>query len=75
MGEGERGHHRAFVIDHITRRAGGFQVPNALLFLLNSDERGSAAEFAVFHIMSRILEATNGMCMPLPPGKSCVLLF
>uniref|UniRef100_A0A8B9D2T0 Gamma-secretase activating protein n=1 Tax=Anser cygnoides TaxID=8845 RepID=A0A8B9D2T0_ANSCY len=32
------------------------------------EERGSAAEFAVFHIMSRILEATNGMCMPLPPG-------
>ncbi|XP_071408796.1 gamma-secretase-activating protein isoform X3 [Pithys albifrons albifrons] len=32
------------------------------------DERGSAGEFAVFHIMSRILEAANGMCMPLPPG-------
>ncbi|XP_035178459.1 gamma-secretase-activating protein isoform X2 [Oxyura jamaicensis] len=32
------------------------------------DKRGSAAEFAVFHIMSRILEAANGMCMPLPPG-------
>ncbi|XP_021240190.1 gamma-secretase-activating protein isoform X2 [Numida meleagris] len=32
------------------------------------DERGSEAEFAVFHIMSRILEAANGMCMPLPPG-------
>ncbi|XP_069657857.1 gamma-secretase-activating protein isoform X3 [Haliaeetus albicilla] len=32
------------------------------------DERGSTAEFAVFHIMSRILEAANGMCMPLPPG-------
>ncbi|NXQ25583.1 GSAP protein, partial [Alaudala cheleensis] len=32
------------------------------------DERGSAAEFAVFHIMTRILEAANGMCMPLPPG-------
>ncbi|XP_063179581.1 gamma-secretase-activating protein isoform X3 [Chroicocephalus ridibundus] len=31
------------------------------------DERGSAREFAVFHIMSRILEAANGMCMPLPP--------
>ncbi|KFU92739.1 Gamma-secretase-activating protein, partial [Chaetura pelagica] len=31
-------------------------------------ERGSAGEFAVFHIMSRILEAANGMCMPLPPG-------
>ncbi|XP_068892046.1 gamma-secretase-activating protein isoform X1 [Aphelocoma coerulescens] len=32
------------------------------------DEKGSAGEFAVFHIMSRILEAANGMCMPLPPG-------
>ncbi|NXN65385.1 GSAP protein, partial [Himantopus himantopus] len=32
------------------------------------DERGSAGEFAVFHIMSRILEAANSMCMPLPPG-------
>ncbi|NXC94081.1 GSAP protein, partial [Certhia familiaris] len=32
------------------------------------DQRGSAGEFAVFHIMSRILEAANGMCMPLPPG-------
>ncbi|NXG76231.1 GSAP protein, partial [Baryphthengus martii] len=32
------------------------------------DERGSPGEFAVFHIMSRILEAANGMCMPLPPG-------
>ncbi|NXT17277.1 GSAP protein, partial [Syrrhaptes paradoxus] len=32
------------------------------------DERGSTEEFTVFHIMSRILEAANGMCMPLPPG-------
>uniref|UniRef100_A0A8C0F7T2 Gamma-secretase activating protein n=1 Tax=Bubo bubo TaxID=30461 RepID=A0A8C0F7T2_BUBBB len=32
------------------------------------DERGSVGEFVVFHIMSRILEAANGMCMPLPPG-------
>ncbi|KAM4672549.1 gamma-secretase-activating protein isoform 3-T3 [Amazona ochrocephala] len=32
------------------------------------NERGSAGEFAVFHIMSRILEAANGMCLPLPPG-------
>ncbi|XP_068783799.1 gamma-secretase-activating protein isoform X8 [Struthio camelus] len=32
------------------------------------DKRGSAAEFAVFHVMSRILEASNGMCLPLPPG-------
>ncbi|NXE17750.1 GSAP protein, partial [Ardeotis kori] len=39
---------------------------NSCIFCL--DERGSAGEFAVFHIMSRILEAANGMCMPLPPG-------
>ncbi|KAM8821391.1 gamma-secretase-activating protein [Eudromia elegans] len=32
------------------------------------DQRGSAAEFAVFHILSRILEAANGLCLPLPPG-------
>lgn len=44
-------------------------------FVNYSDERGSAGEFAVFHIMSRILEAANGMCMPLPPGKFCILLF
>ncbi|XP_061875449.1 gamma-secretase-activating protein isoform X3 [Colius striatus] len=31
-------------------------------------ERGGAGEFAVFHVMSRILEAANGMCLPLPPG-------
>lgn len=43
--------------------------------MLNSDERGSEAEFRVFHIMSRILEAANGMCMPLPPGKCYVLLL
>ncbi|XP_053917878.1 gamma-secretase-activating protein isoform X2 [Cuculus canorus] len=36
--------------------------------ILCFDERGSAGEFAVFHVMSRILEAANGMCMPLPPG-------
>ncbi|KAL0619748.1 Gamma-secretase-activating protein [Plecturocebus cupreus] len=29
---------------------------------------GSAAEFAVFHIMTRILEATNSLFLPLPPG-------
>lgn len=32
------------------------------------DERGSAAEFAVFHFMSRILQAASGLCLPLPPG-------
>uniref|UniRef100_A0A8D0H6E8 Gamma-secretase activating protein n=1 Tax=Sphenodon punctatus TaxID=8508 RepID=A0A8D0H6E8_SPHPU len=30
--------------------------------------RGSAAEYAVFHILSRILEAASGLCIPLPPG-------
>uniref|UniRef100_A0A8C6EVW5 Gamma-secretase activating protein n=1 Tax=Marmota marmota marmota TaxID=9994 RepID=A0A8C6EVW5_MARMA len=28
----------------------------------------SAAEFEVFHIMTRILEATNSLFLPLPPG-------
>ncbi|KAJ7407139.1 hypothetical protein WISP_128577 [Willisornis vidua] len=41
---------------------------SSFLLARTSDERGSAGEFAVFHIMSRILEAANGMCMPLPPG-------
>ncbi|XP_019399156.1 PREDICTED: gamma-secretase-activating protein [Crocodylus porosus] len=36
--------------------------------IFSFDKRGNAAEFAVFHIMSRILEAANGLCMPLPPG-------
>ncbi|XP_069657858.1 gamma-secretase-activating protein isoform X4 [Haliaeetus albicilla] len=46
------------------------EIPASFLHLLlvSNDERGSTAEFAVFHIMSRILEAANGMCMPLPPG-------
>ncbi|XP_064230906.1 gamma-secretase-activating protein isoform X3 [Aotus nancymaae] len=36
--------------------------------LLHFNSRGSAAEFAVFHIMTRILEATNSLFLPLPPG-------
>lgn len=39
--------------------------------------RASAAEFTVFHIMTRILEATMSLFLPLPPGKSwlfCPLL-
>ncbi|KAM6152001.1 gamma-secretase-activating protein [Erethizon dorsatum] len=35
---------------------------------LQLDGRGSAAEFAVFHIMSRILEATSSLFLPVPPG-------
>ncbi|XP_069484154.1 gamma-secretase-activating protein isoform X2 [Ambystoma mexicanum] len=31
-------------------------------------ERGTAQELSVFYIMGRILEAANGMRLPLPPG-------
>ncbi|XP_030072947.1 gamma-secretase-activating protein isoform X2 [Microcaecilia unicolor] len=30
--------------------------------------KGSEHEFSVFHIMTCIVEATNGLCVPLPPG-------
>ncbi|XP_033048857.1 gamma-secretase-activating protein isoform X2 [Trachypithecus francoisi] len=36
--------------------------------VLHFKSRGSAAEFAVFHIMTRILEATKSLFLPLPPG-------
>ncbi|XP_062955510.1 gamma-secretase-activating protein isoform X2 [Cynocephalus volans] len=36
--------------------------------VLHFNGHGSAAEFAVFHIMTRILEATSSLCLPLPPG-------
>ncbi|KAL4669392.1 hypothetical protein H8959_007946 [Pygathrix nigripes] len=36
--------------------------------VLHFNSRGSAAEFAVFHIMTRILEATKSLFLPLPPG-------
>ncbi|XP_045075038.1 gamma-secretase-activating protein-like, partial [Coregonus clupeaformis] len=32
-------------------------------------QQGSSAEWAVFHLMCRILEATKTLCLPLPPGK------
>lgn len=37
-------------------------------WVLHFDRRASAAEYAVFHIMTRILEATNSLFLPLPPG-------
>ncbi|XP_006834463.1 PREDICTED: gamma-secretase-activating protein [Chrysochloris asiatica] len=37
-------------------------------WVLHFDGRGSAAEFAVFHLMTKILEATNSLFLPLPPG-------
>nr|XP_033814150.1 gamma-secretase-activating protein isoform X2 [Geotrypetes seraphini] len=30
--------------------------------------KGSGNEFSMFHVMTCILEATNGLCVPLPPG-------
>ncbi|EHA97306.1 pigeon-like protein, partial [Heterocephalus glaber] len=35
---------------------------------LRLDGSGSAAESAVFHLMTRILEATSSLFLPLPPG-------
>ncbi|XP_053409861.1 gamma-secretase-activating protein isoform X2 [Nycticebus coucang] len=37
-------------------------------WVLHFNRQGSAGEFAVFHIMTRILEATNSLFLPLPPG-------
>ncbi|XP_037692421.1 gamma-secretase-activating protein isoform X2 [Choloepus didactylus] len=37
-------------------------------WVLHFHRPGSAAEFAVFHLMTRILEATNSLFLPLPPG-------
>ncbi|XP_032258193.1 gamma-secretase-activating protein isoform X5 [Halichoerus grypus] len=36
--------------------------------VLHFSRRASAAEFTVFHIMTRILEATTSLFLPLPPG-------
>lgn len=43
--------------------------PRALCF----SQRGSAGEWSVFHFMFRILEATVGLCLPLPPGFNTLL--
>lgn len=43
---------------------------DALCWYFPSNQRASAAEFAVFHVMTRILEATSSLFLPLPPGKS-----
>ncbi|KAM4874602.1 gamma-secretase-activating protein [Thomomys bottae] len=37
-------------------------------WVLHCNRRGSAAEFAIFHIMTRILEATSSLFLPLPLG-------
>ncbi|XP_064145972.1 gamma-secretase-activating protein isoform X2 [Loxodonta africana] len=37
-------------------------------WVLHFDRHGSGAEFSVFHLMTRILEATHSLFLPLPPG-------
>ncbi|XP_019600128.2 gamma-secretase-activating protein isoform X2 [Rhinolophus sinicus] len=37
-------------------------------WVLHFNRQASVAECAVFHIMTRILEATNSLFLPLPPG-------
>ncbi|XP_062850410.1 gamma-secretase-activating protein isoform X2 [Trichomycterus rosablanca] len=36
-------------------------------------QRGSSEDWTMFHFMCRILEATKGLCLPLPPGYSTLL--
>ncbi|XP_055009629.1 gamma-secretase-activating protein isoform X1 [Boleophthalmus pectinirostris] len=36
-------------------------------------QRGSEADWSVFHFMFRILEAAVGLCLPLPPGFHTLL--
>ncbi|CAO2617106.1 Gamma-secretase-activating protein [Lemmus lemmus] len=37
-------------------------------WVLHLNNHGSAADFEVFHLMTRILDATSSLCIPLPPG-------
>ncbi|KAL4640746.1 gamma-secretase-activating protein isoform X2 [Arapaima gigas] len=41
--------------------------------VLSVKQPGSAAEWAVFHMMMRILEATEGLSLPVPPGYHTLL--
>ncbi|XP_018585300.2 gamma-secretase-activating protein isoform X2 [Scleropages formosus] len=41
--------------------------------VLSVKQPGGAAEWAVFHVMTRILEATAGLSLPLPPGYHTLL--
>ncbi|KAI5614930.1 gamma-secretase-activating protein isoform X2 [Silurus asotus] len=36
-------------------------------------QQGSSEEWTMFHAMCRILEAAEGLCLPLPPGYSTLL--
>lgn len=37
-------------------------------WVLHLNEHGSTADFEVFHLMTRILDAASSLCFPLPPG-------
>lgn len=37
-------------------------------WVLHLNEHGSPADFEVFHLMTRILDAASSLCFPLPPG-------
>uniref|UniRef100_A0A8C8U457 Gamma-secretase activating protein n=1 Tax=Peromyscus maniculatus bairdii TaxID=230844 RepID=A0A8C8U457_PERMB len=37
-------------------------------WVFHLNDHGSAADFEVFHLMTRILDAANSLCCPLPPG-------
>lgn len=39
------------------------------VFVLSSKQKGSSEDWVMFHMMCRILEATEGLCLPLPPGR------
>lgn len=43
-------------------------IPVQRFSVCSRKQRGSPAEWSVFHFMLRILEATKGLCLPLPPG-------
>ncbi|KAK3526259.1 hypothetical protein QTP70_020401 [Hemibagrus guttatus] len=36
-------------------------------------QQGSSEDWTMFHIMCRILEAAEGLCLPLPPGYATLL--
>lgn len=46
----------------------GWRKHSAHPWVLRLNNHGSAAHFEVFHLMTRILDATSSLCVPLPPG-------
>ncbi|XP_067861086.1 gamma-secretase-activating protein isoform X2 [Heptranchias perlo] len=52
------------IVDKIWKKYG----LNTHILCLSSREKVQSAEFVVFHMMSRVLEAAERLCLPLPPG-------